>query len=324
MKTKKKIIVPISYFNGESNSKLLEIDIETKTIKEVFNHTPNHKSKVNGKGFTQIEHIKEKNILLVADYNQFHVFDANNYKIIISVSSNIMNDIHGIKYFNNLIIIVNTGFDSIEIYNLEGKFIQSINLLSFDEALNRFSNKNINLSFDSYYNNDNTKPFNQRVIKDKFHLNNCTIIDNKLIATSFTKKTLIDLSPYREIASPLEANIHDCVLYDNKIWITSVDGKIYFRNKNIDKFSDFKEYVDLFNIGIYYGWCRGLYFSDGFVYIGITEINSDISQKRWNTNIPIEKTKTGIIKLNFKNKEIVNFYNLSDKNISRVFGFIIK
>ena len=222
-----------------------------------------------------------------------------------------------------MIIITNTGFDSIEIYDIEGQFIQTIGLLSFKEAEDRFSGKGQPQVSDNYYDNDDNKPFNQRIIKDKFHLNNCTVIDNRLIATSFTKKTLIDLSLYREIAPPLPTYIHDCLVYDDKIWITSVDGKIYYRDKNINEIFDFKEYVDLFEIGKYYGWCRGLYFSEKFVYIGITQINSEVSQKRWNTNIPIEKTKTGIIKMNFRNKEIVDFYDLTDKNMSRIFNFTI-
>ncbi len=319
----KKILIPISYFKGESKSKLIEIDIDTKEEKELIQYIPNNNLAVKGKGFTQITYNKHENIFLIADYNQFHIIDAINFKIRKSITSNTLNDIHGIKFYNNLIIITNTGFDSIEIYDINGQFIQTISLLSFKESGDRFLGKEQSETSDNYYDNDNNKAFNQRIIKDKFHLNNCTVIDNRLIATSFTKKTLIDLSLYREIASPLPTYIHDCLIYDDKIWITSVDGKVYYREKNINKFSDFKEYVDLFKVGDYYGWCRGLEFSEEFVYIGITQIKSAVSQKRWNTNIPIEKTKTGIIKMNFMNKEIVDFYDLTDENISKIFGFII-
>lgn len=320
----KKLLVPVSYFKGEPKSKLIEINIDTKEKKELINYVPDRSLVVKGKGFTQITYNIDKNVFLIADYNQFHIVDAINYKIRKSITSNTLNDIHGITFHNNLIIITNTGFDSIEIYDTNGQFIQTVSLLPFKELENRFLGKEQKQVSDNYYDNDNNKLFNQRIIKDKFHLNNCTVIDNKLIATSFTKKTLIDLSLYREIATPLPTYIHDCVIYNDKIWITSVDGKIYFRDKNISQFSDFKEYVNLFEIGNYYGWCRGLYFLEEFVYVGITQINSEVSQKRWNTNISIEKTKTGIIKMNLRNKEIMDFYDLTEKSISKIFGFIIR
>ncbi len=319
-----KLIIPISYFNGDPKSKLIEIDIDTKKVKELINFIPHKNFVVKGKGFTQIAYNKDKNIFAIADYNQIHIIDANNYKIIKSISSNVMNDIHGIKFNDNLIIITNTGLDSIEIYNIDSDFIESINLLTFNEANSRYLGKENNINIDSYYDNDTNKSFNQRKVKDKFHLNNCTVIDNCLIATSFTKKTLINLYLHKEISPRLPAHIHDCLVFENKIWITSVDGKIYQRNKDIRNYSDFKEYVDLFKIGRYYGWCRGLNIFEKYFFIGITQINSKTSESRWNTNIPIEETKTGIIKMDIKNKEIIDFFDLTDINISRLFGFAIK
>jgi len=320
----KKIIIPISYFNGIPQSKIFEIDLKTKKKTEILNYIPKSSLAVSGKGFTQIAYNQEKEMIAIADYNQFHIIDANNYKIIKSVSSNTMNDIHGIKFHNDLILITNTGFDSIEIYDFTGTFIQTVSLLSFNESQNRFSGKEEASKSDNYYDNDINKSFNQRKIKDKFHLNNCTVIENRLIVTSFTKKTLIDLSLYKEIAPSLNSHIHDCFVYDSKIWITSVDGKIYFRNNNINNYSEFVEFVDLFKTGEYYGWCRGLNVYKEHFFIGITQINSAISKSRWNTNIPIEKTKTGIIKMNIKTKEIVDFFDFTDTNISRIFGFLIK
>ena len=320
----KKIIVPVSYFNKSSESKLVEINIKTNEKREIYSYVSSASLAVKGKGFTQIVYDKKDNLFVIADYNQFHIFDVKLNRIIKTISSNIMNDIHAVKLHNDLIILTNTGFDSIEIYNKQYDFIQSINLLSFEKLMKRYSGNESIIGEDNYYDNDCNKPFNQRKIKDTFHLNNCTVINNRLIATSFTKKTLLDLSQNRDISPALDFHIHDCFSYDDKLWITSVNGKILYRNNDIDKFSEFIEFVDLFNIGDYYGWCRGLNFYDGCFYIGITQINSVVLNSRWDANVPIEDTKTGIIKLDIKSKSIVDFYDLTDKNISRIFGFIIK
>lgn len=318
-----KIIVPVSYFNGEPQSNLFVINTFTKEIKTIFTNKPEINYRVKGKGFTQIYHSPKNERFYIADFNQIHIFNSSTFKLIKSFSLNNMNDLHSIKVENEYVVIANTGMDCVDIFDLEGQFIKSISLLNFEDAQKRFLGVGIKEEKDNYYDNDINKPFHQRIVRDTFHINNCSIIDNRLIATSFIKKSLIDLSLFKEICPPLNSHIHDCLLFDDKIWITSVDGKIYFREKDLTKYLPFKEYVDLFKIGNFFGWCRGLFISDDFFYIGITQINSEISQKRWNTNISIEKTKTGIIKLNFKLKQIVDFYDLSDNNISRIFGFVV-
>lgn len=316
-----KIIVPISFIEGKPHSKLIELDTLSGSRKEIFCNYPNISSIVKGKGFTQVAYFNDK--LYIADYNKFIIIDAIDYKTIRVVESGIFNDIHAISVTNNLIFITNTGLDSIEVYTIDGDFSYSLNLLNDNDRQARLLGSDTNIATDKYYDIRSHLRFGQWKLKDKFHINNFAIVDNKFILTSFTKKTLINISNGMEITPRLSSHIHDCLLYNDSLWITSVDGKIYTRSTNVDIVESFSEFVDLFEIGSLYGWCRGLAFDNENFYIGITQITYSVPKQRWNVNIPIERTKTGIIKMNISKKEIVDFFDFTNENISRIFGFVV-
>ena len=121
-----KIIVPVSYFKGKVKNHLLEIDTVTKETKELLTFVPEENYQVKGKGFTQIDFFQGK--YYIADFNQIIVVNAETFVIEKVINSHNFNDIHDVIISDDLIIISNSGFDSIEVYDINYNFLNSINL----------------------------------------------------------------------------------------------------------------------------------------------------------------------------------------------------
>lgn len=338
-------IVPISYFENFGQSQLIKLNLSTGEINILLEYTPPKKLITDRKGITRIDyHIKRK-LFFISDYNSVLLIDPSDWEIIAIWHSPDMNDLHDIKIYNNKVYIVNTGNESIDIYSDNGKFIGSHSFHSHwinkkrleglhikEEALEH--NKNIlwpsdfiemkSERVDNYYDHpDSTLPFYQKKVKDCYHLNHISLVNNKqLLVTMFMQKQIIDLFTWDVVISNLPSHPHDGFVHKNEFWITCVNGDIYSYAIVDGKVTNQLLYhYDIFAITGHTGWCRGLWVTENYLFIGLTQIQEGkMSESRW-SGYPVNKTETSILWFDRKKESLLSYIDLTDKRGSKIFGF---
>ncbi|MFK5892670.1 MAG: hypothetical protein QM504_05575 [Pseudomonadota bacterium] len=315
-----KLLIPISYFFSTPRSELWQIDTETKQQRLIV-VLPSSGLNVVGKGLTSIAWLNS-NVLVGCDFNRVFMLDRNLCEITAVIQNEQYNDLHQVSVKEDKIYLANTGRDCIDILDHQLKPLSRLDFLSKENASARI-NGNYSTEGDYYDNESSTIEFNLRKVPDIWHINHVIKAEeqlgNRVIATSFKKKYLLDAMTQQPLSNELPDQPHDGFVGHKFIWVTTVSGKIYRSTLSLPLY--FELFLDLFKQSEFEGWCRGLLISGDALYIGITAIHEESSRTNW-LKCPTEETRTGIYHINLVTKSIQNFYDFSHPSGSRVFSII--
>lgn len=104
------------------------------------------------------------------------------------------------------------------------------------------------------------------------HPNYVFYVGDEIWATRFQQKDAICLTdPARRIEIGGE-HIHDGVLHDGLLYFTRVDGKIVIANPATLRVEEQIDLAELSEESTQLGWCRGLLFDQGRLWVGFTRI----------------------------------------------------
>lgn len=308
------LIVPISYFNGTPRSELWIVDPLARRHYRWRILEESDRS-VRGKGVTGIDRLNDSNYL-ICDFNRVLVLDMSGH-IVHSRAAEDMNDLHSVTSVPDGVLVTNTGRDAVELlgHDLTTKFRWSG--ISETEWLQRVDGHYE--ATGSYFDEaDGFMPFCMRRLPDRHHVNYAVKLpDGRYVGSSLTHRAYIDLSTWRPISQVLAQPPHDGCLHQGRLWVTTVDGNVY----STDTDGDFR-FVHLFSLfdnAPHHGWCRGLYYSAGKLFIGITAIQEVSSRTSWLKRAPKE-TKTGIYQLCVDSLQIEHFYDFSHPDGARIFS----
>jgi len=122
-----KIWVTGGYFDDSGECFVKEIDIFKKTESDIIRYTPPNNLLVPKKGFTGATWMGEpaKSHLLVCGFSSLYRFSPPKWQLTGILHQPCMNDLHHVSVYNQKIYVVNTGLESIDIFNEEGFFIGS-------------------------------------------------------------------------------------------------------------------------------------------------------------------------------------------------------
>lgn len=316
-----KLLIPVSYFFNQPRSEIWQLDTETKTKTLQFK-LPTNPLPVNGKGITCLSWLDSKT-LVGCDFNSVFLIDWALKNVTKISQAADYNDLHHLSVNLQNIAVANTGRDRLEIFNYQLQYIDNIDLLSTEEVDIRLNGR-YELTGDYYDSDISDKPFNQRKVPDKYHVNH-VIQDNKalnsnVIATSFKRKVLLNAHTLEVISNELPTPPHDGFIHNEFIWVTTVSGQLY-RSRNSIPFK-FEPFYNLFKHTKFKGWCRGLLIEGNDMFIAITAIYENSDRTSW-LDCSIENTKSGIYQIDLSTLEVKHFFDFSHEDGSRLFSIIL-
>lgn len=258
--------------------------------------------------------IKEVNDYIFAgSWNSVYKIKKSDFSIVSIISNNLMSDLHGIYVDKNKIITVLTGKDTIVISDHDGDIIDHFTIKKDLSVVKDKSIENTDWRFLS-------KQF--RGSTGIWHFNYVQVINDEIWLTSRNTNSFVIYNrntnkcrvKTMNLCTP--ALVHDGLLYEDKYYFTSIDGKIIIA-KEPDKEKTVREWhegLNLYNRDLETkvirinetnyakepNWCRGISMNKNNIYVTIDgRYDSDLS--------------FGILKINQKEEaQIVTRLNWSD------------
>jgi len=316
-----KLLVPISYFFNTPRSEIWSLDTASGNKKLLCTLDTSNRD-VRGKGITGLAWLDEQRIV-ACDFNRMFKIDRESLSIVDTYEDDELNDLHSLSVDQDSIYLANSGRDSIDVFDHRFKLLERIDGLDNEEWKKR---KVGDYEVDSSYfdSPDSGLPFHCRRVPDKWHLNHVFRVSGnlggKIIATSFSTRSLLDAHTLEAVSSTLPIQPHDGIVDGDYLWVTTVSGQIYRSRLSIP--FEFEMVIDLFKVAPYQGWCRGLLISGGFMFIGITSIYEKKKRTSW-LNCEIGDTRSGIYQLSMETMDIVAFHDFSSTDGGRIFTMIV-
>ncbi|ETR71908.1 MAG: hypothetical protein OMM_02133 [Candidatus Magnetoglobus multicellularis str. Araruama] len=339
-----KVWVTGGYFDNTGECFVKEIDIFKQTTSDIIRFTPPSNLLVPQKGFTGANWMGKPltSDLLVCGFCAIFRFSPPDWKLSGILHQPCMNDLHHVAIYDEKIYIVNTGLESIDVFDKSGFYQGSY---SFHPAwLSRERQNGITPSKDEvewqsllkvgweersfsltdqpptedYYQSEK-ELFHQKKLKDFIHLNHVSILQNQIISTSLSHKCVYNVCNFTKVIDQTPGFPHDGIIHNDNLWITCVDGIIVAYKIKHGVVTNKITYIkNIFEHTEHRGWCRGILIQNNYLIIGITQIYKS-TQHYWAPH-PHCSTKTGIICFDLNNNES-SFINLSERK-GKIFSII--
>ena len=318
--TTMKLLVPVSYFFGSPRSEIWQLDT-TNNGKKLLTTLLNTERDVRGKGITGLSWLDDVH-LVACDFNRILKLDRQTWTTIQTVADDEFNDLHHLTTCQNQIYLANTGRDCIDVLDEKLCLIRRIDGLKKNEWQQR---KNGEYKVDGPYFDapGSDLSFHCRRGPDKWHFNHVFkaqgFLENRILATSFGVKAIIDAVSLEVVSSNLPRQPHDGFVHGEHLWVTTVSGQIYRAPLKLPL--TFEQVFDLFASAPHQGWCRGLYLSGNKLFAGITAIYEKSKRTNWLKG-GIENTRSGIYEVDLASRQIEAFHDFTTEDGSRIFSFV--
>ena len=219
--------------------------------------------------------------LFLCTQTELLIVNVHDYSIAAHISHPWFNDVHHVRLTSNdTLLVANTGLDMVMELNFDGELINQWGVAD-TPTWDRFDEN------EDYRKIATTKPHES-------HPNFVFEYEGEYWVTRFSQRDAVCLNDTdNKISNISEEGIHDGVVYEDKIYFTSVDGKVMIHDlKNKQQLAK----VDLNTIDksdYSLGWCRGIsrLDEDNFV-VGFSRLR----ETTWKENVRWIKHKMLISK----------------------------
>lgn len=330
------LLATLGDFNDAGKGRVVKIDLISEESYEIINYDPPDHLKIPGKGFTgACWLITEGGVdFLICGFAAIYRFNPKNWELKGIYHQPSFNDLHHISIYNNRIYIVNTGFDRIEVYDINFNYLGGYNLepiwvsckryyginptrKSWEDAF-RIRHTGINSRIiddgpprgEYYTSNKNLKEFHQQKKIDFIHPNHISFLDDNILITRFNDRTIQNLKDWQIIIKDIPGFPHDGKVFDNLFWITCTNGFIlgYDIYDNIPS-GKIVEKINIFNHTSHIGWLRGLLIKKDLFIVALTKITR-MPCYRW-CDLPYDKTETSVLAIDRETYKLVYHIDLS-------------
>lgn len=301
-------------WNLYESALILQIDTETKAVVTCVEYkTPrearaSENSSVVFKSGTLVD-----NVLYACTSTEVLIFEVPEFRRVGYISLPCFNDMHHVAPSSDgELLAANTGLDMVVKFTRQGKLLDVWNVLQ-EPPWSRFS------SSVDYRKVETTKPHSS-------HPNFVFELDGQLWVTRFRQRDAICLNGSgKRIDIPAQFP-HDGFLHGERIYFTSVDGRIVIANSRT---LQVERIVDLQRIegrSSLLGWCRGLLLADSTrVWVGFTRIRKTRFQENvlWVRNVIHEGAKekpTHIALYDLENERCLEEFDLEACGMNIVFS----
>ena len=230
-----------------------EDGIELK--KEIkYDHPFPHKLSI-GKGITGLVHDPENHDFWASFSNSIVRIDLNSEEVLEVISEESFNDLHDLFIYDDYLITVNTGNESIDSINPETKEIERIDFLGPD-LRKRTPESTMFSSTKPHLHHISTARYNKR---------------GELVVGLFKQQRIINIDNWSQVGTVMESPVHDLQSIGDELFWTTISGKVYSSQSN-NPIVDLKDHFNQI------GWVRGLYFFDKYVVLGTTSVRDSNSE----------------------------------------------
>lgn len=323
--------VTLGYFDERGDGQILELNAGDSSVREVLRFDPPEDLLVQRKGFTGAAWSEGtgRGDLLVCGHAAIFRFDGLSLQHNGTLHQPCFNDLHGVTVAAGRIYVANTGLDTIEGFDLDGRYLGSMSFeapwlaarrmegaVPSSEAWESLRNPGWNRrSFgfdhdspvDPYFREPAGLPFHQRKQRDLVHPNHVCVIDDRVLVTSLARRGVIDMATWRQPIQ-LDSPSHDGVVVNEGFYLTRVDG--YVERRSLSDLSGTGRSVDVASASGISGWCRGLHMGGGLLWVGFTEMRRAPAYP-WCRG-SIETTNTAVVVMDQITEEVVEVFHLGD------------
>lgn len=252
-----KLIIPVESVTKNKGGVIL-YDPEKNKILEQYIHDKQWEYRVGWRGG-----ILYKDYLITTDWTDLHYFNHKTWTYEGSFKKKSFNDLHYLKIHDNQLYVVNTGLDTIEIFNnpMKPKFVSAIRM--FVRAPKIFSHRAI----------DKNEAYNKRfkVKPHSAHPNSICFGEKRTYITCFEKGSrrnsgeIVTLNGSRVTRSGFSC--HDSEIYNGDFYTTLTRQSKVLIFKNIEKRKIPLKRPDVMLPIRRKGWWRGSVIQDEKLYV---------------------------------------------------------
>lgn len=239
---------------------ILEIDVSRRSIKTVFEYeTPTGRRPDEDPSILFKSATLADGLLYVPTQTEVAVYRVPDFHQVGYVSIPMFNDVHHVRPSpEGGIVIANTGLDMVVDLSLDGSVRQEWSAIGEDPWL-RFS-----------------RAIDHRMVRStKPHLahpNHVFYVDDELWVTRFEQRDAISLvHPGRRIDVGL-ARVHDGLVYGDRIYFTTVDGKVAIAGKTSLAIETVIDLSRFYPPDTLLGWTRGIAVDEHGFWVGFSRL----------------------------------------------------
>ncbi|MEC4893976.1 MAG: hypothetical protein SAL07_14340 [Oscillatoria sp. PMC 1051.18] len=254
-------------FFDKYHGSILQVTIRNNTIQVISEHLIEHPEPslaMRGKGLTGI--CQEDDHIWACFSNVIVKMDMVHFSIVDVIQDDNFNDLHGLAIHKGKLYVANTGYESIDIVNLENKVLNRIDLLGKDLRNRR----------PIWNQNEDTKPH-------LYHISGIAIDESENILVCLVRQQrIINLLSWEWVGPKFKSPVHDLQYFNGDLWWTNVAGIV----GKMDSKGETIEYsINGFQHDI--GWTRGLSITNSGILVGTAAAReSNHDYYKFSTNSP--------------------------------------
>jgi hypothetical protein len=253
--------------------------------------------------------------LYIGSATQVLIFSWPSLELVQEIDSPYFHDIHHVTVIGDLIYVMSTGLDAVLTFRLNGEFnsIKSVILADVWEKFNR----------DTDYRKIGTlKPHDA-------HPNFVFEMNGDVWCTRFKQRDVVKLSDLNStIPVSDHAGIHDGFSFGDSIFFTSVNGHVIELSKSAGKIVEDLDLNKLDDRGVPLGWCRGLYVTKDYFFIGFsvlrtTKLEENLAwlNSEWKDRVA-RRLPSRVVVVDRRARKITREFNLAYPDVDMIFTIL--
>jgi len=250
--------------------------------------------------------------LYVGSPTQVFVFSWPSLELIQEIDSPYFHDVHHVTVINDLIYVVSTGLDAVMTFGLNGEF-KSIQSVFLNDIWSKFNRET------DYRRIGSLKPHDA-------HPNFVFEMNGDVWCTRFRQRDVVKVGDLKSsIPVSRHAGIHDGFSFEDSIFFTTVNGHVIELSKTSKSVIEDLDINNLDDRGVPLGWCRGLYVTQDYFYVGFSvlrttklEENLDWVNNKWKGK-PMTRLPSRVAVIDRQQKKIVREFTLSHPDVDMIF-----
>jgi len=246
------------------------------------------------------------------------------------------NDLHHVAATVDHLYIANTGLGTVDVYDLEGRFVGSHALLPGWVNHRRMSGEDpahwaqvLEAGWeglapepwsppeeaDGYHDlgpRRSRLPFARLKVRDYLHPNHVCVTPEQTLVTCLYDGSVRDLRTFQTVLALPGVHPHDGFLAAGAFWTTSIDGLVRAAPLRKGRLAGEAEVrLRVFEAG-HAGWCRGLWTDGRLLAVGLTEVRRERMPKHhWADREP-EGSETSVLLFELASQRLLARVNLTD------------
>lgn len=331
------VLVSGGYFDDSGEGVLWLVDLERGHAEIVCAHLPPASLSVSGKGFTGAawSGLPGQSDLVVCGFNAVYRVSPQSWEVTGLLHQPCMNDLHHVAVIGERIHVVNTGLDSVDVFDPAGRFLgsygtgptwlQAARLSGLSPARTDWTDllapgwtlRSFELAdsppFGAYYESrsSSSRPFHQRVVRDYVHPNHVAEIQDRLLCTRLADSRVVDLRNLETVVDDLPGHPHDGLEADGLVWLTCVGGYVCAFDASSPLPWPRVYTLDVSATTGRFGWCRGLRVLPDVLIVGLTEIR--LASTYFWRDAPFASTETSVLVIDRGTGRLLQRVALTDR-----------